>query len=71
MDAFMIDLDKLKSKYTEEGPQFPGSNLVWQETASKLIIRAADYLTMSNKKESDVSLNKLHDKINELEQKNF
>ncbi|CDW76855.1 guanylate-binding n-terminal domain containing protein [Stylonychia lemnae] len=67
IDKFLEDIDKLKQKYNESGPIFSGRLEIFSEISQALISKAADFLTISSKKESDVSLKKLKERVSELE----
>lgn len=67
LDKFMEDIEKLKQKYIEKGPIFSGKSEIFTEVAMSLVSRAADFLTISTKKETDVNLKKLKEKVEELE----
>lgn len=67
LDKFLEDLEKLKIKYNEQGPQFSGKSEIFSELSISLICRAADFLTITSKKEVDVNLKKLKERVEELE----
>jgi hypothetical protein len=67
MDKFLEDVEKLKTKYNEQGPIFTGRSEIFSEVSSSLISKAADFLTITSKKETDVTLKKLKERVEELE----
>ncbi len=67
MDKFIEAVELLKAKYMESGPQFSGRSEIFSEVAQSLIHKAADFMTISSRKESDMSLKKIKEKCEELE----
>ena len=67
IDKFLEDVERLKSKYNESGPIFTGRSEIFSEISQNLISKAADFLTISSKKETDVTLKKLKERVEELE----
>lgn len=62
IDQFMESLEGLKSKFNEQGPIFTGKGEILAEICQGLIVRAADYLTISSRKVTDTNLKKIQDK---------
>ena len=67
IDKFLEDIERLKLKYNESGPIFSGRLEIFSEISQGLISKAADFLTISSKKESDVTLKKLRERVEDLE----
>lgn len=67
IDKFLDDIERLKQKYNESGPIFSGRLEIFSEISQGLISKAADFLTISSKKESDVTVKKLRERVEELE----
>jgi hypothetical protein len=67
LDKFKEDLDRLKQKYNEQGPNFSGKGEIFTEISLNLMAKASDFLTITSKKESDVTLKKLKERVLELE----
>lgn len=51
IDKFKEDLDRLKEKFLESGPRFSGRVEVIQDVIINLLLKASDFLSISNKKE--------------------
>jgi len=67
LDSFRGELDKLKTKFLDHGPKFSGRLEIFQEVQLTLIAKAADYLVISSRKESDHSVKRLQDRLSELQ----
>lgn len=67
IEQFLDEIEKLKQKYNENGPVFSGKTEIFSEISQSLVSKAADFLTMSSKKESDITLRKLKERVEELE----
>lgn len=67
IDEFNGELDSLKVKYNANAPVFTGKNEIISEISYQLLLKAADFLTISSKKETDVSIKKLKERCEELE----
>lgn len=67
MDKFLEDIELLKSKYLEQGPIFTGRTEIFAEVAQTLIAKAADFLTITSRKESDINVKKLRERLEEIE----
>ena len=67
MDKFMEDLERMKSKYYEQGPNFSGRGELFAETAQTLVCKAADFMNITSRKEADGTLKKLRERAEELE----
>jgi len=68
MEQFCHELEQLKSRFTEEGPKYPGNKELLQETVATLTTKAAEHFTMNTKKEQDVKARRLKERVAELEQ---
>lgn len=67
MDKFMESLEQVKLKYNEQGPNFSSKAEVFSEISMQLIIKAADFMTITSKKETDVNLKRQKERVDELE----
>lgn len=67
IDSFNEELESLKAKYNTNAPIFTGKNEIIADILFQLLLKAADFLTISSKKETDVSMKKLKERIEELE----
>lgn len=67
IDKFLEDIERLKQKYNDQGPVFTGRSEIISEICQSLVAKAADFLTISSRKETDVSLKKLKEKVEDLE----
>ena len=67
LDKFLEGIERLKQKYNDEGPIFSGKSEIFTEVSVSLICKAADFLTITSKKETDVNLKKLRERVEELE----
>lgn len=59
IDKFLEGLEGLKIKFNEQGPNFSGKGEILADIFSGLVVKAADYLTISSRKETDTSLKKI------------
>lgn len=67
IEQFQEDIEKIKLKFNETIPGFTGKHEIILEVCQQLILKASDFLAISNKKESDVNLRKLKEKNEEME----
>ena len=67
IEKFQADIEQLKQKYNEQGPVFTGRNEIIQEVCFQLVSRAADFMSITSRKESDVTVKKIKDRVEELE----
>lgn len=67
LDKFREDLDRIKQKYNDQGPIFTGKAEILSDISINLITKAADFLTITSKKETDVNLRKIKERVIELE----
>jgi hypothetical protein len=67
MDKFMEDLERLKAKYFESGPNFSGRGEIFADTTMMLVCKAADFMNITSRKEADVTLKRLRERVEELE----
>lgn len=67
IEKFQEDIEQLKTKYNEQGPIFTGRNEILLEVCYQLVSRAADFMSITSRKESDVTVRKIKDRIEELE----
>lgn len=63
IDQFLEDIERMKTRYNETGPIFTGRGEIISEICQNLIAKAADFLTITSRKETDVSLKKLKEKV--------
>ena len=57
----------MKVNYNEHGPVFTGRNEILLEVCYSLVSRAADFMSITSRKESDVTVKKIKDRVEELE----
>lgn len=67
IDKFLEDIERMKTRYNESGPIFTGRGEIISEICQNLIAKAADFLTITSIKETDVNLKKLKEKVADLE----
>lgn len=67
IDKFLEDIERMKTRYNESGPIFTGRGEIISEICQNLIAKAADFLTITSRKETDVNLKKLKEKVADLE----
>ncbi len=67
IDKVVEALDLLKTKYMKQGPKFSGKSEIFAEVNSSLMHKAADFLTITSRKESDINFKKLKERVEELE----
>ena len=61
IEEFKIDIEKLSTNFNEKQPVFTGRNEILLEIVNSLIKKAADFLSINSKKESDGTLRRLRD----------
>jgi hypothetical protein len=55
MEEFESEIEKLKNKFNENAPMFRGKNEIIIETCYQLLSKAADFMTITSRKESDLT----------------
>jgi len=67
LDKIKEDLEKLKTRFIEHGPKFSGRMEILSEIHISLLLKASDFMSITNKKESNQNARRLQDKIIEME----
>lgn len=51
----------------EQGPHFSGRGEIYADTVQALVLKAADFLSIARRRETDSSLKKMRERAEELE----
>jgi len=55
----MEDLDRIRNAYNLSGPKFNGASIVLADVTSKVISKAATYLTIVSRQEVNIDMRKM------------
>ena len=58
LEAALVDIEQIKVSFNKLGPKFNGSQLILTETCSQLVVKAAIYLMVLSRQETNVILRK-------------